>query len=275
MIHHLYEWTPASEIRNELSFCYEPIQPYLLVELAKILEKFVFLDVGANIGLYSILVGSLENCEKVVSFEPNKHCLPEIHANIALNGLIEKIQTHELALSDRKGDAEFLITSALSGASGMAVSRPFSKLGTHAVTVRTDILDSVCSAFTVAVVIKIDVEGHEMHVLKGAKRILSDHFGILQLEILPDGRQEEKINDLLESFGWKLFFRIHNDYYYHKLSSELESDFFIAVIQRALSNLVETNTRGIGPSRRRMFGGITIEIPRKVARRIRQFLGQR
>jgi FkbM family methyltransferase len=125
----------------------------------------VFVDVGANIGYYSCL--ALRSGKRVVAFEPQRANLDCLFFNVLANDLERRFEVYPIALSDRIGLLE------LFGASGPSASMiqhwaGYSSGFRQVVPVNT--LDNVLlGRFNGAsVLVKIDVEGAEYSVLKGA-----------------------------------------------------------------------------------------------------------
>ena len=83
-------WSHPSQHRNRLTNKYEPLQPYILAELAKAFKAKTFIDVGANIGFYSIVMAEEINAENVLAFETMPAPFEELQKNIEANGLNKK-----------------------------------------------------------------------------------------------------------------------------------------------------------------------------------------
>ncbi|MGE0600065.1 MAG: FkbM family methyltransferase [Dehalococcoidia bacterium] len=135
----------------------------------------VFYDVGANVGFFSLLAArQVGQAGRVFAFEP----LPEIGAslvkNAGLNGF-DTIQLLPYAVADRDGRANLQTTSHPGGATLEGFGTPGDRTGTVSVGVRT--LDGLLGSGIISKpnVIKIDVEGAEAAVLRGAARIISEH----------------------------------------------------------------------------------------------------
>ena len=73
------------------------------------------IDIGANIGAYSICSTSIESISEVFLFEAAEESLEECKKNITLNTLEEKITCFSYAVSDQEGKVNFAINSHLSG----------------------------------------------------------------------------------------------------------------------------------------------------------------
>jgi FkbM family methyltransferase len=127
----------------------------------------VFVDVGANIGYYSCIARSMN--VKVLAVEPLWHNLLYIYNNLSINGWSD-VEVFPLGLSDKPGIATLY---------GVGTAASFIKnwagLSTKKRTVPLSTLDIIVAGrFSGArLVIKIDVEGLEYNVLKGAMDTLS------------------------------------------------------------------------------------------------------
>jgi FkbM family methyltransferase len=129
----------------------------------------VALDVGANVGSYSVLLGQwVGSSGKVFAFEP----APVAHAglvnHIALNGLDGVVHPVAAAIGDREGFAPF-VASPTAGEGRLAASSD-----TSSTSVPTMTIDSFCLARDINPdFIKIDVEGWELPALRGARKTIA------------------------------------------------------------------------------------------------------
>lgn len=123
-----------------------------------------YYDVGANIGYFSRLAQSYG--AKVQAFEPHPKILKRLEEN--LSGL-EQIQTNGIALSDQEGEFSLYVPKNFEKNEGVASLEPMPD--SVEVKVQTKCLDQIC--FDQIHLMKIDVEGHEASVLRGAKQKLA------------------------------------------------------------------------------------------------------
>ncbi len=91
------QWTPISAERNEVLRVCEPVQPYFFFELVRWYGAGIFLDVGANIGSYSLGMTGIDSVVEVHAFEPSPETYAELVKNIKLNGLEGRVHAHQLA----------------------------------------------------------------------------------------------------------------------------------------------------------------------------------
>ena len=126
----------------------------------------LFVDVGANIGSYTILAAGAAGAN-AVALEPIRSSFESLERNVGKNGLSSRVDLQCLGVSDREGVLRF--TSSFDSTNHVASDSETSD--TVDVPVRT--LDAILHGRSPAV-IKIDVEGHESQVLAGASAALQD-----------------------------------------------------------------------------------------------------
>jgi len=124
-----------------------------------------FLDVGANVGSYTVIAAKGVGA-RCVTFEPVPSSLASLRDNVLLNGVSERVELHNQAVGGAPGTARITITH---DTGNRITTRADASEGTAEVEVVT--LDSIASASD-ACILKIDVEGFESEVLKGAQRLL-------------------------------------------------------------------------------------------------------
>ena len=171
----------------------------------------VFYDIGANIGLYSIFVAKrLEGQVRVCSFEPESQNYASLNRNIHLNGLSDSITAFCLALSDESSVDMFYVKGHLRAGGSIHqfgrltddIGAPFSPV--HQQGMIGISLDGLCFEYGLAFPthIKIDVDGIELDVLKGADQALGSPTLKTVLLELEDGDDEAvRITEYLEAHG--------------------------------------------------------------------------
>ena len=182
---------------------YEPELTYLESILS---PGRVFVDVGANFGIYTMVASRLVGkAGRVVAFEPSVQSFPVLQKNIALNNL-ENVLSFRAALSDKESRA--WLYHALDP-SGNSLGRDPSLDGVREEVVLKS-LDSVLEENGIdrVDVIKVDVEGAEELVLHGAARSLKTHRPIIIFEYNPGcaarlGLSPDGARDFLQSLGYE------------------------------------------------------------------------
>lgn len=195
---------------DEVRFCERTIEPGNMV-----------LDVGANIGLYALLAGRLVGPSgRVHAFEPEAGNAARLAVNIALNGL-ENVSVFEAAVYSEPGavtlnvfDSRFNAWHSLGRPSlpdPEHAGRTVEPVRTRQVPAIT--LDAHCATHGIDRIdlLKVDVEGAEVNVLLGARRLLDAHavrallfeVSLPQIEAL--GHRPEEPFELLEASGYQTF----------------------------------------------------------------------
>ena len=144
----------------------------LILQLVK--PGFRVVDVGANIGYYVLLLSKAIGAEgKLVAIEPSPENLPELHLNVERNSLDNNVEIIEAAVGTVPGMAGLK----------QGINSGVTSDGRAAYSVRIDTLDNMIKDRVDF--IKIDVEGFESFVLKGATGLIAKWHPILFVELHP------------------------------------------------------------------------------------------
>ena len=159
-----------------------------------------FYDIGANVGAYTILAGLHVGC-RTISFEPHPKTFSYLQKNVSLGLRTDKITLLNLGLGSKEGRIKF--TSDLDTVNHVAVND-----SENVIDVQISVLDEL--TLPPPSVIKIDVEGFEWEVLKGAKLTLeNDKLQVIIIELNGSGSRygfvDDEIDNLLKKYGFKPF----------------------------------------------------------------------
>jgi FkbM family methyltransferase len=142
----------------------------------------VFFDVGANVGAYSFVADTVARGEcQVFAFEPSYSTFAALVANVQLNGCGDRIRTLQIALSDETKLETFNYSSTRAGAAmhGLKYAideegKPFQPEYRQAVLAFR--MDDLLGQFAIPVPdhIKVDVDGAELLVVRGARATLGN-----------------------------------------------------------------------------------------------------
>ena len=154
----------------------------------------------------------VQDTGKILSFEPNPNIFPYLLASTKLNGFLDRVTLHNLALSDAPGDAMLLFAAVTNNWGGSALNFKAENLQDHVnVEVRLETLNFIAGGLTRLDFIKIDVEGAEFLAMKGGADVLRrfkptilSEMHVPQLRRVSDVSGEEYIA-LMQEFGYACF----------------------------------------------------------------------
>ena len=165
-----------------------------------------FLDAGANIGNHSLHAAQQVKSGTVIAFEPSPKTFEQLNSNIALNNF-SNIITVQNALSDKKEKVKlYLSNTANIGSTGLSASDEFSGETVEVTTITGD--EWLQQNFNNSIAgIKIDVEGHELEVLKGLQQRIGRDKPFVMIEILKStlerfGHNPQDIYQMLYAFDY-------------------------------------------------------------------------
>lgn len=142
-----------------------------------------FIDIGANIGLFSLMAAKLVGAQgMVISFEPFEANYRAFCKNVVLNKL-EQIQANKIAVTDYDGDIDLFYDTAEAN-KGMATTLAVSEGESEKVPAcKLDSYFASSHEKREVHFIKLDIEGGEFPALKGMKNLLKQYKPILLIEM--------------------------------------------------------------------------------------------
>lgn len=193
-----HEWT-VQEIYQERAY----------EQMFSISKGDTVIDVGANIGIFTVKASRLVGpTGTVVSLEPASKSFTLLEANIERNDL-SNVKPFKYAVSDSEGEAR-LYVDRVSDRSSLFSDRGDSERNRRNIEtvekVETVSLDTLGDSLKLnrIDIIKIDVEGAELAVLKGAKRTIAKYWPNIVLEWHPWGGPLDEIHSFLSSCDYKV-----------------------------------------------------------------------
>tara|TARA_A100001011_G_scaffold332107_1_gene358971 strand:- start:93 stop:986 length:894 start_codon:yes stop_codon:yes gene_type:complete len=176
-----------------------------------LVEDDIFFDIGANVGVFTIYAAKKNKNIKVYSFEPEASNLAMLKENIINNGIINNTLTYGIGISDSVGLSKLHLQDLTPGsalhtedknnirASAEGNIPIVWKEGIYVIT-----LDYFCDAIKVKPnVIKIDTDGNEGKILKGASNVLKSPLLKAIILEMPLDQKDDCTTILLQS-GFKL-----------------------------------------------------------------------
>ncbi len=190
----------------------------------------VIFDIGANVGAYSFVINKFTDGKaKVYAFEPSFSTFAQLTRNILLNRCEEMIIPLNIALSERTEMQKFNYSSLTGGAALHALGRSINNKGIEFTPVSSQLvlasrLDDLMNFFNLEKPnhIKLDVDGIELDILKGAeKTLLNSSLKSILVELEPELPSSKSIIEFLTLKG----FEIHSHYSHGK--NELETSNYL------------------------------------------------
>ena len=198
-----------------LNGSYEKEQLDFLNEICSKNQVSHFLDIGANIGYYSLFFKKIGN---IYAFEPNKKNFLNLKENCVLNNLNVKIYNFGLSNSNYNSEIWYTDKNKLGGSAIFDINDPELKKYDAKSIIKEKIslkkLDDVLKINNSKILVKVDVERHEKKVLEGMENIIQQNNIIMQIEISEEN--EKKIFDYLKKLKFKWINSIRHDHFFEK-----------------------------------------------------------
>jgi FkbM family methyltransferase len=175
-------WLSVGDHEAELPFVRALLRP-----------EDTFVDVGANIGVYSVIAAV--RGARVLAFEPNASARATLTANLALNHVEDRVQVLSCALADFSGAARF--TTDLESSNHLDIDP-----AARGDVVEVSQLDTLVEPTARVTLIKIDAEGFDEAVLRGARGVLERERPVLIVETWAGAKS---IRLFLGMLGYELF----------------------------------------------------------------------
>ena len=204
-------WTPRdpySLLGMPLRGNFEPECTFLLTKLIK--KGDTVFDIGANFGWYSChLAQIVGEAGEVHIFEPT-NAMEELKKNLILNGFMKRCVLNQLALAEKEGTETLFIPEKLGTAFSSLREQSHGRTQKICVPVRK--LDDYVTAHNIRDIafMKIDVEGAEYLVLRGAENVVKQYSPMIMLELYKPhteyfGYSPEELISYLGDLGYHLF----------------------------------------------------------------------
>ena len=185
---------------------------------------FIFIDIGANQGLYSICAAQNANNVASYAFEPVPKTFDLLTQNIELNQVQDKCVLIKKAISDTTAVAEIEISNQHSGAAslsrdGRALSKTRETLSIETID-GAALKDVIVLRENTPIVVKIDVEGFEKTVIEQlCKSCFIDNITEIYYEVNEDWVSPNALQSVLQSVGFESFEQMGSGVQYDVLAT--------------------------------------------------------
>ncbi|WP_196795272.1 FkbM family methyltransferase [Porphyrobacter sp. AAP82] len=182
-------------------------------------QDFVFVDIGSNQGLYSLIAAQNPACRQVIAFEPVPTTHARLAANVALNGGAARTVLHLLAIADSAGEVTINVAPDHTGTATLAGRE--GGVGVGGITIETidaPLLDPLLAG-DLPMFVKIDVEGLEAVVISElAKTQRFARVEAIFYEVDDRWASAGEIEALLRAAGFTRFAKYGRGHHYDVLA---------------------------------------------------------
>ena len=164
------------------------------------------IDVGSNVGLYTIYLNLMCDLDRNYAFEPLAQVRKRLKINLVLNDLENKVEVFPFALSNQKANKKIYIPPHNMARSSLSLEHMTDrqkKSFTKEEQVFCRVFDELFPSFDSqgGAYVKIDVEGHELGVLYGMKEFLKKNKTIIQVELI--GQNKNSAFQFFDDLGYQ------------------------------------------------------------------------
>lgn len=192
------------------------------VYLAMLNQAQVVFDIGANVGLYSLLAASHSKPQHIYTFEPMPTIANVLRRNMLANQF-DQVSIHEIALTDSNGEITFHIPIQPTYPMGSSTNENF-RANTKAITVQAMTLDTFVEQHNIDKIdlMKVDTESTEPAVLRGATHVINRDHPFIVCEILLE-EPRQAISDFFADKDYHVY-RIEHGGMRHLEHIEIDED---------------------------------------------------
>jgi len=202
-------FTPSLLTKWRVDSLYDK-EPITLEWLSNLTKDSVLLDIGANVGMYTVVAAKVYKA-KVFAFEPEPINYSILVKNIILNDLSEQVLSYPAGISDFDGFTNFYIQNTKVGGSQNTINKPLNfrleKMEyKHKISCISFKLDTLLKNkyITQPTHIKIDVDGLEHLIIENALDVIeSPILESLIIEINPNLKEHLDMIKLLNEYNFK------------------------------------------------------------------------
>lgn len=217
--------------RLELTYDYETAAISSFKQIARQINAKRVLDIGANIGVYSIYCADLPNLDAIDAYEPSPASFALLEKNVSIQNNRNLFNIHRVAASSTAAKVAFRIVSPLSGANAIIDEDGDAQDVVH---VDARAIDDDQKSESSCVAIKIDVEGHELNALCGMRKFLTNNHCYLQVESLRKDRIDA-VMSFMKELDYRYIFSLRDDHLFLHQKLNVQYENIMAILAKAVS----------------------------------------
>ena len=185
---------------------WERLELFHLMRRCAELRPDIFIDVGANIGVYSCVVLRNGSAPRALLFEPDHTNLIHLRSNLLINGLLDRAQVNEFALGETNARLP-LFPGAIAKGEYRDADGGFSMIvendaaGEDSYLVNVARFDDKFELTGSTLAIKLDIEHYECRALAGMERTLRHNRCIVQVESYI---MRDQVIGMMKGFGYEM-----------------------------------------------------------------------
>jgi FkbM family methyltransferase len=188
-------------------------EPWNVALLQNILKPGdLVVEVGANFGFFTILMANLVGPSgRIRSFEANPALITLLTDSLQINGISDRVRLNNIAVTDSRGETDFSVYQNFSGDGHLSMLNPGRHPNREQVRVPSDTLDNLISEQLEIRLLRLDAEGSEPAILRGARYLIEKSPRLVILMEWGWGTKH-RTDELqyLSSHGFKFYFVSNN-----------------------------------------------------------------
>lgn len=181
---------------------------------------FVFIDIGANQGLYSLIAAQNPHCRQIIAFEPVPATFALLKANVALNSGAARTTLHQLAIAASVGEVTISVAADHTGTASLAGRKDAAPGGGVTIhTINAALINPLLGG-DLPMFVKIDVEGLEAEVIAELTRTEGfARFEAIFYEVDDRWASAAEIERGLRKAGFRRFAKYGRGHHYDVLAT--------------------------------------------------------
>lgn len=229
--------TEISQKRLGFFLKIEEIQLPTFIVLANYSKADLMLDIGANVGFYTLVVKKYLKGIECFAYEPTPDTFRDLQKNIHELNTLSSVSAFNMVISSTPNELEFNDFGNCSGKNSVVSTTIHGEKNLQEkITVKADTLDRLHNHTGRRCMLKIDTEGHELEILKGSSRFLNNNQCVIQVEA--GHTQNSQIETFLNGAGYYKMFSLGPDQYFTNIPELLNESTLKSLLEESLNFVI-------------------------------------